>query len=310
MNIITITLNPAFDIHCYVEIFLPFHENLGAITDRDAGGKGINISKALSANNIKNTALLVLGEEDAESFQRDLSKYSVPIKSILLPGRIRENITIHEKDSRETRLSFQGFSADNSLLDQVFEVISANLSKGDIVTFTGRIPDGIEMASVLSFLERLTEKGAKIVIDSRSFELEDIVHAKPWLIKPNQEEISHYFERPIQSVEEAVDCAKDLLKLGISNVMISLGEMGAVLACKEGTFLAKAPKIDAISTIGAGDSAIAGFLSASVSGGTPQDQLASAIAFGSAACLQRGTIPPGKDDVDRLIRAVQVVEFN
>ena len=91
--------------------------------------------------------------------------------------------------------------------------------------------------------------------------------------------------------------------------MVSLGEQGAMLAA-DGLYIATPPKVEAISTIGAGDSAIAGFLSATIRGGTPQERLASAIAFGSAACLQRGTTPPVKDDVERLIRTVLVVEFN
>ena len=309
MNIITVTLNPAFDIHCYVECFLSEHENLAEITHRDAGGKGLNISKALTANDIENIALLVLGEDNATDFCQLLNKTSVHTKNILVPGRIRENITIHSDKKDETRLSFRGFSADNNLLNKVFKQINDIIEKEDIITFTGRIPSGMDMASVQSFLSKLNEKGVKLVIDSRSFELQDIIQAKPWLIKPNQEEISHYFSREIDSVTEAVTCARSIQRNGVQNVMISLGEKGAVLVCDNGVFFASAPPIKAISTIGAGDSAIAGFLSATVNNGSSEDCLKSAVAFGSAACLQSGTMPPRKTDVNLLIDAVQVVSI-
>ena len=111
MNIITITLNPAFDIHCHTEQFAPYHENLAKITARDAGGKGVNISRALAANSVPNTALVVLGEENAEDFRRSLSKSGVQTKEICVKGRIRENITLHTDHAPETRISFQGFPA-------------------------------------------------------------------------------------------------------------------------------------------------------------------------------------------------------
>ena len=89
MNIITITLNPAFDVHCFAEHFNPFHENLARITDKSAGGKGVNSSRALTANGVENTALVVLGDENADDFRRCLSEYGMNVKEIVVKGRIR-----------------------------------------------------------------------------------------------------------------------------------------------------------------------------------------------------------------------------
>ena len=123
MKIITITLNPAFDIHCYTEHFRPFQENLARITERAAGGKGVNISRALTANGIDNTALVVLGDENAEDFRRSLSAYGMNVEEILVKGRIRENMTLHTSNAPETRISFSGFNADDSLLSQVSDML-------------------------------------------------------------------------------------------------------------------------------------------------------------------------------------------
>ena len=309
MKIITLTLNPAFDIHCYVENFLPFHENLAEITDRQAGGKGVNISRALVVNRVENLALVVLGEEHAENFRKSLDLDKIEYCEITVKGRIRENITIHTSGADETRISFSGFDTDASLLEATEEAIAEVVGKGSFVTFTGRVPSGLSMTNVKTFLRRLQESGANLVIDSRSFSLDDLIEIKPWLIKPNQEEISEYLGQNITSFEQAVTSAQELYKKGIDNVMISLGDKGALLVCGEGVFEATPPRVEAISTIGAGDSSIAGFLAASVNGLSFCDRLRTAVAYGTAACMTSGTKPPRADDIDAVLKQIIVKEI-
>ncbi len=309
MKIITLTLNPAFDIHCYTEKFLPFHENLAEITDREAGGKGVNISRALVVNRVENLALVVLGNENAESFRKSLDSDGLLYREIMVEGRIRENITIHTNRADETRISFSGFDADVSLLERTEAELSDVVEEGSVVTFTGRVPKGLPMSDVKAFLRRMQNKGARLVIDSRSFSLDDLTEIKPWLIKPNQEEISEYLGQNIDSFEQTVDSAHKLYKKGIENVMVSLGEKGALLVCDAGVLTAIPPKVEAISTIGAGDSSIAGFLCASVSGLSPSECLRTAVAYGTAACLTSGTKPPRADDIEEILKQIIVKEI-
>ena len=305
MKIITITLNPAFDIHCYTEHFRPFQENLARITERAAGGKGVNISRALTANGIDNTALVVLGDENAEDFRRSLSAYGMNVEEILVKGRIRENMTLHTSNAPETRISFSGFNADDSLLSQVSDMLR-EADEDTVVTFTGRVPEGISLDAVKNLLISLRDKGVKIVIDSKSFGIEDLIQCRPWLIKPNDEEIVDYCDTTVDDLYTAVAEAKKLRGLGIENVMISLGSKGAVLACKDGGFIADAPRINVRSTIGAGDSSIGGFLAALKNGLSSADMLRWAISFGSAACMTEGTEPPERSDVERLLSEITV----
>ena len=108
MKIYTLTLSPAYDVHAYTEKLLPFHEHLAEVRSRDAGGKGVNISRALNAVGVQNTALIVLGSENGAEFRAALCKMDCVFFEI--PGRIRENLTLHTADGRETRISFSGFS--------------------------------------------------------------------------------------------------------------------------------------------------------------------------------------------------------
>ncbi len=306
MKIFTLTLNPAFDVHCTAEHFEAEHENLATITEREAGGKGVNISRALTVNGVDNLALIVVGDANGDDFCRELDRDGMKYAKITLKGRIRENITIHTKDAPETRLSFTGFETDKDLLSKVSDMLLPLLEEGDIVTFTGRVPSGIPMSDVKAFLVYIKAKGAKLVIDSRSFSKSDLVECKPWLIKPNEEEIAEYLEREINSFESVLDGAKDLHKEGIENVMISLGAKGALLVSGEGTYIAKPPKIQALSTIGAGDSSIGGFAAAAVSGASYAEMLRTAVSYGSAACMTSGTKPPRHEDVEQIYQQVIV----
>lgn len=300
MNIYTLTLSPAYDIHAYTEALIPFHEHLAEIRLRDAGGKGVNISRALNAAGVENTALVALGSENSADFRTALGGMNCVFFEV--PGRIRENLTLHTADGRETRISFSGFSCDDSLLNFCSEQI--HTESDTVVTLTGRVPDGISMDSVISFLLSQKESGAKLVIDSRSFTLDDLYRVKPWLIKPNQEEISAYLGREISTQKQAVDAAQFLVAQGIEHVMISLGSDGAILCHGKDAWIATPPCISVSSTIGAGDSSIAGFLAASDA--DPETRLKTAVAFGSAACMTAGSNPPEKEQIEQLLQNVHV----
>ena len=306
MKIITITLNPAFDVHCSAEHFEACHENLATITEREAGGKGVNISRALTMNGVDNLALLAVGDANGADFCRELDKDGMTYEAIELKGRIRENITIHTKDAPETRLSFTGFATDESLLEKFEEKLLPMLESGDLVTFTGSVPSEISMAAVKGFIANIKNTGAKVVIDSRSFKKDDLIETKPWLIKPNEEEIAVYLGREIDSFESVMDGAMALYESGIENVMISLGSKGALLVCADGAFIAHPPKIKAISTIGAGDSSIGGFLAAAAAGKRSDEMIKTAVSFGSAACMSAGTRPPVPADVAKIYADVTV----
>lgn len=304
MKIYTLTLNPAYDIHATADHLTLGYENLADICSRQAGGKGVNISRALQNHNVNHTAVIVLGKENSADFIRDLNAAGLNCLLLEREGRIRENITVHCAQGPETRISFRGFSVDDSLLTDVLDAME--IDENTVVTFTGSVPAGISHGCVLDFLQALREKGAKLVLDSKSLTLEDIFALKPWLIKPNQEEISAYFDCWVESLDQALEKAAVFAAQGVTNVMISLGNQGAMLISGGKTYLAKPPVVDAVSTIGAGDSTIAGFIAAALDGKNPGECLKTAVTFGSAACLTEGTLPPLPQDTAAIFPAVKL----
>ncbi len=306
MKCITLTLNPAFDRHCFVPNFRPGYEHLGASDTCEAGGKGVNISRAMCSNGVDNLAVVVMGKENEAQFAQALEKDGLNFIGLSVDGRVRENLTVHT-NGPETRISFEGFRSSDALLDDVYNVIREQLGDDTIVTFTGRAPSGVSMPAIMRFINKLKAMGAKVVIDSKSFtSLEELIEAKPWLIKPNAEEISEYLGREIQTHEEISEIARDIHKSGVENVMVSLGAKGAMLVCADGEYICTPPKIEAKSSIGAGDSSIGGFIAAIIEGLSKNEALCRSVAYGTAACMRDGTLPPLKSDVEKILSEVKL----
>ena len=156
---------------------------------------------------------------------------------------------------------------------------------------------------------KMAAEGAKIVLDSKSFSLEDIFEVQPWLIKPNQEEISEYLCCRIHNLEEAIAKAQIFACHGIANVMISLGDQGALLLHNGCCYIATPPAIRAISTIGAGDSSLAGFIAAAQKGADAAECLKNAVTYGTAACLTEGSLPPTAADMEAIYPQVTVQQI-
>ena len=304
MKILTLTLNPAFDIHCGVEKFLAEHENHMKSYRRHIGGKGVNVSRALHENGVESTAFVVLGTQNSADFERELAACGINYVPIYIKGRIRENITIHPEDAPETRISFEGCHVTPETAKSVFETVLPLCDGDTIFSFNGRMPTGLPAREVFPCLEMVKKTGAKLVIDSSSFTMDDFAAVKPWIIKPNQEEISECMGYPVESVEEAEKAARAIHEKGIENVIVSLGGKGAVLVSDDVTCSVSVPHIEVVSTIGAGDSSVAGFISAYSAGKSKEECLASAVSFGTAACLTAGTNPPSKEDVERIRKGV------
>ena len=303
MKIITITLNPAFDIHYNIENLELNRENYATDAVKNAGGKGINISRALTFFGVENKALLVTGEENGKEFLECLVKEKLFYESINKPGKIRENITLHT-NSGETRISCEGSKTDVEVLNIIYGKIKNEYEKDMLVTFTGRLCEGVEKKEAITFIKNLKKLGIKVIVDCNSFNKDDILEIKPYLIKPNEQEISELLGNIEINDSDIKKAAKTFYNEGIENVMISLGANGFIFHNGEGCFKVSVPKITPISTIGAGDSTIAGFAAGLSQGLELCEILRLAGAFGAAACLTEGTNPPEKEKILKLFDEV------
>lgn len=292
--VITVTLNPAYDIYCTVPSLVPGTEMRCRFSSKYPGGKGINTSRALKKLGIESKAALLMGRENCDGFLSLAREEGLSLLSVTVSGAIRENITVIEADGRETRLSGD-FCIEGSAADEIFAAVKNSVSPGDTVVFSGSLPKGVDKSDVTAFLCSL--KGVRLAVDSKSLGIDEIKQIKPWLVKPNEDEVKAFGT----SLEEA---ALALRAAGCDGVLVSLGEGGAYFSGRE-SFYAPAPEIKAVSTVGAGDCAVAGFIFAALSGMSERDCTFYAVAAGSAACLCKGTAPPSKEAVKALFEMIK-----
>ena len=309
MKILTVTLNPAFDLHAMADRLAAQSENFAIPTLRQAGGKGVNVSRALLATGKESLAFVLLGEENGSEFSAALEREGLSICSLTVPGRIRENLTIHVEGEKETRISLSSPLDLQGRLAEIRAFLCNRTDPGDILLLAGSLPDGCDKESMIQMLVALREKGARIAVDSRSFSAEDLQRIRPWLIKPNEEELSALCGSPVRTQEDALRCATQLHREGMEHVFVTRGGDGSLLVCNAGVFTAHPPRVTVRSTVGAGDSSVAGFLSAYAEGESPAGCLRRAVAYGSAACLREGTSPPEKDCVEKLLSEITVEEW-
>lgn len=299
MNILTLTLNPAIDLHYTIDRFLLHRENRANAMQRHSGGKGINESRALSAFGIASTALVAVGEENAADFLQNLSGFE--IKPLFIRGRVRENVTVHSSFG-ETRLSFAGERIPEDFAKRLYALLSP-LDKDTVFAFSGSLPPGFSSNEASALIAALKAQGSRVVIDCSAFSLSELFSLQPFLIKPNAEEVAALVGRAVSKKEAAI-LASSWHKEGIDHVLLSMGADGLLYAGDDGVFFAKAPSVNVCSTIGAGDSAIAGFLAGQSLGLSCAECVRLSVAFGTAACLTPGSDPPRKEDIDRLRPAV------
>ena len=307
-NIITIALNPAYDLHYNIDKFVPFKENYVSSIRIEAGGKTVNISRVLHVNGTESVAYVVMGKDNCRDFVEQLTHDGFNFRSFYVNGRIRENVTLHSEGMPETRISLDNFSIDDKVLDDLYNDMSKIVTENTYIAFCGKVPRGVTLESVINFLNRLKALGAKIAVDSNSFKTEDLLLVKPWLIKPNEQEIQSFSDKPIENADDAIVVAKKLCALGIENVMVSLGRAGAVLVNSDGAYEAHVPDIKVVSTIGAGDSTVAGFIAAASRGMDAKECFAVAQSYGCAACMSEGTLPPTPENIAYVRSEVEIIE--
>ncbi len=299
MRIITLTVNPAIDLHIRCDEPVLGKDNLSYIEGRDTGGKGINVSRALKSYGVDSVAAMILGRENGEQFVAEMRSRKIECISVYTDGYVRENINIHSL-GYDTVIATEGPFVGACEIAIIEDEIMKIAKGGDILCFSGRISTLSDKAAILDFLQRMNSYGLRLVLDSKSLSGEDIKELAPFMIKPNLEEL---VGRRLNGREDIVLMAEHISRLA-ENVLITLGKDGALLIRGESIYSALVPEVCVKSNVGAGDSSIAGFLASYISGAGAGECLRLAVSFGTAACLTQGTLPPDINDITRIYESV------
>lgn len=308
-NILTLALNPSLDTTIWVD-----NLRLGGVSQADeemydAAGKTVNVSRVLTYFGVPNKLVLLLGEGNKQRFLSRLDEAKVNYQPIFVEGYTRENLSIVDEDGNMTRIMRKGFSVAYENFMEATEILEKDVRENTLVMISGSLPTGVSPKMLRSLCQRVKEKGGMISLDCAAVSREDITAISPWVIKPNQEEFEDLVGRKGLCQREIIDEAAALVEEGVGCCLISLGADGLLYVDRANTLLAHVPSVEVHSTVGAGDSLLSGFIRSVKSGMELKKAVATAAAFGTAACMMDGCHPPHKLSVAHVLQQVQVEEI-
>ncbi len=309
--IVTVTANPAIDR------LVPLLETLergGVVRSQlahdDPGGKGINVARVLHDAGLAVTAVLP-GAAD-EPLLRALDGIGLTYRAVPVAGRLRVNLTLAEPEGTTTKINSPGPELDAAEVEALTDALVGAASPGGWAVLSGSLPPGVSYDWYATTTTRLQEAGVRVAVDTSGAALTATVDGSaPDLLKPNSDELAELLHCDPDEIESdrahAAARAQQLrAEHGIATVLLTLGGAGAVLATEEGSWFCPPVPITVRSTVGAGDSSLAGYLVAEVAGRPPAERLASAAAHGAAAASLAGSMLPTPTDLGPLPTALPV----
>lgn len=302
--IVTVTPNPSIDR----TVALPGELIRGAVHRATAvsvepGGKGVNVARALTLAGLDTVAVLPAAEDDA--FLAALRVQHVRFHAVPVSGAVRTNLAITENDGTTTKLNEPGSELSAADTAKLTKAVLERAQFAQWVVLSGSLPPGLPDSWYSDMVNLLRPYDCKVAVDTSDAPLAALAagldRAAPDLIKPNSEELAGLAGVTAESLETAlaqgdtgpvVNASRRLLDRGVGAVLATLGAAGAVLVDRDGAWLATPPPVKPRSTVGAGDSALAGYVRAEISGAGPQARLQMAVAYGSAAAALPGSALP------------------
>ncbi len=297
--ILTLTPNPSIDrtVALDGELSRGQVHRVASVTSQ-AGGKGVNISRAAVAADIPSIAVVPAAKDDA--FVIELLGAGIDCRPVRPAGDVRVNLTITEPDGTTTKLNSPGAAVLPLHLELMAQAVLVRASSADWTVLAGSLPAGAPPGFYAELVRRLREVGGRVAVDTSEAPLQALVDAlpdsAPDLMKPNGEELASFTGGDADELESdphaTAAAARQLIERGVGAVLATLGGNGAVLVTPDGAWHATPPPTAVVSTVGAGDSSLFGYLLGDIRGLPAPERLALAVAYGSAAAGLPGTTIP------------------
>jgi 1-phosphofructokinase len=297
--ILTLTPNPSIDqTVALAGPLVPGAVQRAASVTSQAGGKGVNISRASVSAGVPTEAVLPAHRDDP--FVHELLAAGIDCRPVNPAGPVRVNITVTEPDGTTTKLNSPGAEVAPEHLAALTSTVLARAARADWVVLAGSLPAGAPVDYYAEVVRRLRGGVAQVAVDTSDAPLAALVdalpEAAPALMKPNGEELASFTGGSAEALEKdpeaAAAAARSLLERGVGAVLATLGANGAVLVTADGAWHAAPPPTTVVSTVGAGDSSLFGYVLGEIRGLAAPQRLALAVAYGSAAAGLPGTTIP------------------
>ena len=309
-SIVTLTMNPAVDVASTVDQLVPSHKLRCSEVRHDAGGGGINVARAVHRLGGEVLAIFPSGGPQGILLERLVESEGVNHLTVPIAGDTREDFAVTESSSKlQYRFVLPGPNLSTAECKACLDALKQNIGRAEFVVASGSLPPGAPQGFYAEVAHTVAAAGGKFVLDTSGAPLKFALGRDVHLIKPSLREMSELVGESLGSIQSCVAAARRLIaETGVEQVALSLGEKGALLIGRDTALQAKAPRIEEVSSIGAGDSFLATLVWAFAQGWAPRDCLPHSVAAGSAALLAPGTGLFRLADIDRLREQVVVVD--
>lgn len=307
MMITTICLNPSFDMTLEVDGFTPYEVNRIRSVRRDMGGKGLNVAIVAHRLGLEAQCLGCMGADDADTLTQMINREGVQHAFLRVPGRVRTNTKIVSRDGKgTTELNEPGEPLGQEQMEAFIELAKQHISDDDLMVLTGSLPPGCPQETYRDMMNALD--GHRCILDAQGAALLAGAEAKPLLIKPNLHELERTLGIELRTLRSIRDASMIFLHKGVQHVMVSMGSMGAMYVSAKNTLYAPALRVEASSTVGAGDAMLGGILKGLAVEGDMAKAFRYGIAAGAASVMTEGTQLIRPEDFERLLTQVRVQE--
>jgi 1-phosphofructokinase len=299
--IITVTLNPALDKTLVIDELKEGKLNIVNDERLDAGTKGVNVSRVLKELGGDSLAILLTGGQSGRTLLSFVESYGVKYEAINIQGDTRTNIKIFD-DSKKviTEINSKGPVINVDEIDMLTKCITTNIKYNDTIVFSGSAPRGVGNNIYKTLIKVSKDLGANTILDADGELLLMGIEMKPFLIKPNIHELEKAFKVKISSNKEIISLSKEIISKGVKNIYISMGGDGSIFVNEDAAYFIEPLKIKVKSTVGAGDSMLAGMIYALSNGYDIEKALKLSSACAAATVSLEGTQTGKLADINRL----------
>ena len=305
-KILTLTLNPALDLTVQLDRLETGEVNRSQAMLTHAAGKGINVAQVLADLGHDLTVSGFLGADNQQSFTRLFERRGFVDAFIRVPGETRSNIKLAEADGRITDVNGPGPIVSEEAQQALFERIESIAADFDLVVVAGSLPRGVAPEWLHKLLVKLKALGLKVALDTSGLALRAGLAAGPWLVKPNTDELAEALGASVSSLTAQAEAATRLRAEGIEHVVISQGADGVHWFSSGIALHGLPPRVSVASTVGAGDSLLAGMIHGLLSGHELHQTLRTATAIAAMAVTQIGFGITDAEQLQRLESGVTV----
>ncbi|MBC7199255.1 MAG: 1-phosphofructokinase [Pseudomonas balearica] len=286
-RVLTVTLNPALDLTVQLPVLRLGEVNRSDNLQVHAAGKGLNVAQVLADLGHQLTVTGFLGEANAQPFEQLFAARGFADEFVRVAGETRSNIKLAEADGRITDINGPGLEVGAAQRDELLARLERLVPGHELVVVAGSLPRGVELPWFVELLQRLARLGARVALDTSGAALREGLALSPWLIKPNEEELAQARALDPADAQALADEARRL-NARIEHVVMSQGAEGVSWFSPAAAWHAQPPKVRVVSTVGAGDSLLAGMLHGLLAGWPAERTLAHATAIAAQAVGQVG----------------------